>query len=80
MLICNSPMTDPVENNDALEKGITQPLLLKSGDKEDDEDGDLEESEEAPEESRAPVTSIRSAYKLLTPSVKVISLYYGWNL
>lgn len=67
---------NPVENNDALEKGITQPLLLKSGDKEDDEDGDLEESEEAPEESRAPVTSIRSAYRLLTPSVKVQLLIY----
>lgn len=65
-------MTETVEN-DALEEGPKQPLLASSEDKQEDEDGDLEcdESEEASEESRRPATSIRSAYRLLTPSVKV---------
>lgn len=72
-------MTETVENN-ALEEGIKQPLLVSSEDKQEDEDGDQENdgSEEAPEESRQPVTSIGSAYRLLTPSVKVWCepLYY----
>ncbi|GFZ02158.1 major Facilitator Superfamily with SPX (SYG1/Pho81/XPR1) domain-containing protein [Actinidia rufa] len=64
--------------NDALEKGLAQPLLLGSEDNQQDEDGDEEGdgSEEAPEESRRPVTSIVSAYRLLTPSVKVQLLIY----
>ncbi|PSR91524.1 SPX domain-containing membrane protein [Actinidia chinensis var. chinensis] len=64
--------------NDALEKGLAQPLLLGSGDNQQDEDGDEEcdGSEEAPEKSRRPVTSIASAYRLLTPSVKVQLLIY----
>ncbi|XP_057478196.1 SPX domain-containing membrane protein At4g22990-like [Actinidia eriantha] len=64
--------------NDALEKGLTQPLLLSSGDNQQDEDGDEEcdGSDEAPEKSRRPVTSIASAYRLLTPSVKVQLLIY----
>lgn len=59
--------------NDALEKGLAQPLLLGSEDKEEDEDDDQDNdaSEEAPEESRGAATSIGSAYRLLTPSVKV---------
>uniref|UniRef100_A0A2N9FQM0 SPX domain-containing protein n=1 Tax=Fagus sylvatica TaxID=28930 RepID=A0A2N9FQM0_FAGSY len=61
-----------VVENDALEKGLKQPLLISSEDMQQDEDGEQEcdESEEAPEESRRPATSIRSAYRLLTPSVK----------
>ncbi|CAN6712813.1 unnamed protein product [Malus baccata var. baccata] len=64
--------------NDALEKGLNQPLLISAEDKREDEDGDqdIDESEEAPEESRRPATSIRSAYRLLTPSVKVHLLIY----
>ncbi|CAN6580744.1 unnamed protein product [Malus baccata var. baccata] len=64
--------------NDALEKGLQQPLLISAEDKNEDEDGDqdIDESEEAPEESRQPATSIRSAYRLLTPSVKVQLLIY----
>lgn len=67
-------MTEPVEN-DALEKGIQQPLLITSEEKPEDEDGDQEcdGSEEAAEESHRPATSIRSAYRLLTASVKVIN-------
>ncbi|CAO2827208.1 unnamed protein product [Amaranthus hypochondriacus] len=74
------------KQNDVMEKGVKQPLLLTterseiiSEDKEHDEDdGDTEYdgSEEALEESRKPVTSIASAYNLLTPSVKVQLLIY----
>lgn len=65
-------MTEPVENNE-LEKGLNQPLLITSEDNQQDEDGDAEcdESEEGPEESHGPANSIKSAYRLLTPSVKV---------
>lgn len=62
--------TETVENG-ALEEG-KQPLLITSEEKqEDDEDPEGDGSEEAPEESRKPATSIVSAYRLLTPSVKV---------
>lgn len=66
-------MTEPGENDDSLEKGITQPLLVASEDKQEDEDGDQDNdaSEEAVEESRLAATSIGSAYRLLTPSIKV---------
>ncbi|XP_073264193.1 SPX domain-containing membrane protein At4g22990 isoform X3 [Populus alba] len=65
--------TEPVEN-DALEKGLKKPLLLNSEDKQETEDGDgeFDGSDGAPEESRGPATSIGSAYKLLTPSVKLV--------
>ncbi|CAI9784504.1 unnamed protein product [Fraxinus pennsylvanica] len=51
--------------NDKLEKGLAQPLLLTSTENEQDDEGDQEfdGSDEAPEESRL------SAYRLLTPSV-----------
>lgn len=65
---------EPVEN-DALEKGLQKPLLTSSEDKQQDEDED-DPSEEAPEDSRKPVTSIGSAYRLLTPSVKVQLVIY----
>ncbi|KAB5564449.1 hypothetical protein DKX38_004503 [Salix brachista] len=68
---------EPVEN-DALEKGLKQPLLLNSEDTQEIEDGDgeFDGSDEATEESRGPATSIGSAYRLLTPSVKVQLLIY----
>ncbi|XLR24429.1 hypothetical protein HN51_070951, partial [Arachis hypogaea] len=79
------PSHEPVENenhvnnhqlndevNDALEQGLKQPLLITLNDKGDEEaDQDYDDSEEASEESRLPATSIRSAYRLLTPSVKI---------
>ncbi|XP_051124593.1 SPX domain-containing membrane protein At4g22990-like [Andrographis paniculata] len=63
---------------------ISQPLLSSSmaakqqdiDDEDEDEDQDIDISEEASEESHKPVTSITSAYKLLTPSVKVQLLIY----
>lgn len=63
-------------DNDALERGAKQPLLISSLDSHqreanDDEDQDEELEEEAPEETRKPATSLASAYRLLTPSVKV---------
>ncbi|MBA0825431.1 hypothetical protein Goarm_022016 [Gossypium armourianum] len=67
--------SETVENG-ALEEG-KQPLLITSEEKqEDDEDPECDGSEEAPEESRKPATSIVSAYRLLTPSVKVQLLIY----
>ncbi|CAH9086300.1 unnamed protein product [Cuscuta europaea] len=67
-----------VDNNGLLEKGLAQPLLIKSEGQDEDGDGEQEcdESEEAPEESRLPANSIGSAYRLLTPSVKVQLLIY----
>ncbi|KAK3224708.1 hypothetical protein Dsin_004570 [Dipteronia sinensis] len=64
--------------NDSLENGLKKPLLITSEDKQEDEDGDQEcdGSEEAPEESHQPATSVKSAYRLLTPSVKVQLLIY----
>ncbi|CAI8593706.1 unnamed protein product [Vicia faba] len=68
--------SNDVENG-ALEKGLKQPLLITSDDKvEEDIDQDYDDSEEAPEESRLPANSIGSAYRLLTPSVKVQLLIY----
>lgn len=56
-----------------LEDGLVQPLLLSSKDKlDEDEDQDFEDSEESSEDSHKPVTSIASAYRLLTPSVKLL--------
>lgn len=69
-------------NNDALEKGVKQPLLISSQDSHEndgDEDGDQDEedgSEEAPEELRKAATSLTSAYRLLTPSVKASN--FNW--
>ncbi|XP_038726048.1 SPX domain-containing membrane protein At4g22990-like isoform X2 [Tripterygium wilfordii] len=69
--------TEAVQNN-ALEEGLKQPLLLNSEDNQEDENDDQEfdGSDEAPKESRLAATSIRSAYRLLTPSVKVQLLIY----
>lgn len=59
-------------DNNALEKGLKQPLMISSEDKGDEDgDQDYDDSEEVPEKSRLPATSIGSAYRLLTPSVKV---------
>lgn len=77
--------TDTAEANagptdsEEVEKGLAQPLLLSSAGNQqdgDDEDEECDASEEAPEESRRPANSLRSAYRLLTPSVKVQLLIY----
>ncbi|KAG4380447.1 hypothetical protein GLYMA_16G176100v4 [Glycine max] len=73
----HSPHQSNDEVNNALEKGLKQPLLISSENKVDeDADQDCDDSEEAPEESRQPVNSIRMAYRLLTPSVKVQLIIY----
>ncbi|XVF51566.1 hypothetical protein PTKIN_Ptkin04bG0194900 [Pterospermum kingtungense] len=67
----NSPHASAPAENNALEKGLKQPLLITSEEKQEhDDDPEGDGSEEAPEESRQPATSIVSAYRLLTPSVK----------
>lgn len=67
-----------ISNDDQIESGIVQPLLLTSSEekKDEDEDDDLDDSEEASADSRKPANSIASAYRLLTPSVKVQLLIY----
>ncbi|KAG9453201.1 hypothetical protein H6P81_006105 [Aristolochia fimbriata] len=64
--------------NSELEKGLAQPLLVNTGESQEDEDGDpdYDGSEEASEDSHRPATSIVAAYRLLTPSVKVQLLIY----
>lgn len=60
-----------------LENGCTRPLLLNEhakqecADQECDDDDDDDDDEGSSERNRKPVDSIISAYKLLTPSVKV---------
>ncbi|XP_058084981.1 SPX domain-containing membrane protein At4g22990-like [Magnolia sinica] len=67
----------PVESEE-LEKGLAQPLLLNSEEKQNDEDGDqdCDGSEASAEVSNKPATSIAAAYRLLTPTVKVQLLIY----
>ncbi|VFQ77048.1 unnamed protein product [Cuscuta campestris] len=65
-----------VPDNAVLEEGLAKPLLIKSEEQDGDGDQECDESEEAPEESRLPANSIGSAYRLLTPSVKVQLLIY----
>ncbi|KAE9611330.1 hypothetical protein Lal_00011681 [Lupinus albus] len=73
----NIPHQSNTAENNELEKGLQQPLLISSEDKVDeDADQDNDDSEEAPEESRLAANSIGSAYRLLTPSVKVQLLIY----
>ncbi|KAG9149255.1 hypothetical protein Leryth_003240 [Lithospermum erythrorhizon] len=66
------------DEKDKLEKGLAQPLLLPPQENQSDDDGDqdCDISEEASEESRGPANSFGSAYRLLTPSVKVQLLIY----
>jgi hypothetical protein len=53
-----------------LEEGLAQPLLI--GEQSQDENSeDNEDTEVTSENSHEPATSIASAYRLLTPSVKV---------
>ncbi|EAY99506.1 sPX domain-containing membrane protein Os06g0129400 isoform X1 [Oryza sativa Japonica Group] len=59
-----------------LENGLAQPLLRDSSKKDEDDDEEVDDSEEGTHDSRKPATSIGSAYRLLTPSVKVQLLIY----
>lgn len=57
-----------------VEIGFSEPLLLDLGKSkldEDEQEEDDDPSDKLSEESCEPVTSIMSAYRLLTPSVKV---------
>ncbi|KAE8788586.1 putative membrane protein [Hordeum vulgare] len=58
-----------------LEEGLAQPLLLGSEEMLDDNSDDNDDNEDA-KSSHEPATSFASAYKLLTPSVKVQLLIY----
>ncbi|OAY49245.1 SPX domain-containing membrane protein At4g22990 isoform X2 [Manihot esculenta] len=65
-------------NDSAVESGFTQPLLLKAEAENQDEGvcQEIEDGDEDSEGSHEPVTSIVSAYRLLTPSVKVQLFIY----
>ncbi|KAL5727763.1 hypothetical protein ACHQM5_000919 [Ranunculus cassubicifolius] len=77
-------------DQDTLEKGLAQPLLLsaeekQNGDDNDDDDNqdcddddnqDCDASEDASVKSHKAATSMGSAYRLLTPSIKVQLLIY----
>lgn len=58
-----------------VETGVFEPLLLGSEKSQQDED-EQQECEELSEVNRGPVNSIMSAYRLLTPSVKVQLIIY----
>ncbi|KAM3271034.1 SPX domain-containing membrane protein [Capsicum chacoense] len=73
--IHNVPQESKAEP-DSLEKGVVEPLLLKSSESQQDEDEQEDEDEEASEDSHQPANSIAAAYRLLTPSVKVQLLIY----
>ncbi|XP_072958392.1 SPX domain-containing membrane protein OsI_17046-like [Typha angustifolia] len=62
--------------NAELEDGLRQPLLINAKEIKDEDAEDCNDSEESSEESHRPATSIASAYRLLTPSVKVQLLIY----
>ncbi|PKA60841.1 SPX domain-containing membrane protein [Apostasia shenzhenica] len=62
------------DGDDGLESGLAQPLLLGSEDNENEEEEECDESEEASEDCHKPANSIGSAYRLLTPAVKVFEL------
>lgn len=72
------PLVIGLTETSIIENGFTQPLLLSSREEQEDEDEDQEcdPSEETEEEIHKPVTSVVSAYRLLTPSVKVLILYF----
>lgn len=56
---------------EGLEDGIRHPLLTSEVEKDEEADQEFDESEESSEDSHKPANSISSAYRLLTPSVKV---------
>lgn len=57
--------------NEAVENGNTRPLLMNSKVKSEDGDDNEQDDDGDSHRIQKPVTSIVSAYKLLTPSVKV---------
>lgn len=63
---------------DAVKIDFTQPLLLNSEAKlqDNNDDQEFDDGEEDSDENHKPVTSIVSAYRLLTPSVKVQLFIY----
>ncbi|XP_050384778.1 SPX domain-containing membrane protein At4g22990-like isoform X2 [Argentina anserina] len=64
--------------NISVDNNSTQPLLMSSNDKQQDDNGgeDCDDAEEDFKELQKPVNSIVSAYRLLTPSVKVQLFIY----
>ncbi|PWZ44573.1 hypothetical protein Zm00014a_021804 [Zea mays] len=64
------------QGNSNLEEGLAQPLLLGVEQRQDENSDDNDDTEVSSERSHEPATSIASAYRLLTPSVKAQLLIY----
>ena len=59
------------QGNSNLKEGLAQPLLLGIEQRQEENSEDNDDTEVASGSSHEPATSIASAYRLLTPSVKV---------
>ncbi|KAJ3692688.1 hypothetical protein LUZ60_011783 [Juncus effusus] len=63
-------------NNEEIEDGLAQPLLLTNEKKTSGDNDDLSDSDDSSKDARKPASSLSEAYKLLTPSVKVQLFVY----
>ncbi|GAA0159023.1 hypothetical protein LIER_15907 [Lithospermum erythrorhizon] len=71
------PQEPEAVEQDKIEQGLAKPLLCSSEDRLDnDSDQECDVIKLPLKESRRPANSLKSAYKLLTPSVKVQLLIY----
>ena len=64
---------------DAMEDGLKQPLLISPKENQQDDDDnegpEMDCDDETAEENHKPATSMVAAYRLLTPSIKVLSRF-----
>lgn len=60
-----------------MEKGLAKPFLSSSDEykKDDNDEQECDGGEETPKASHGAAKSMKSAYKLLTPSVKVCAYF-----
>ncbi|CAD6262631.1 unnamed protein product [Miscanthus lutarioriparius] len=75
-LVNEQPLESGRQGNSNLEEGLAQPLLLGIEQRQGENSEDNDDTEVASESSHEPATSIASAYRLLTPSVKAQLLIY----
>lgn len=75
-LVNEQPSESGRQGNPNLEEGLAQPLLLGIEQRQEENSEDNDDTEVASESSHEPATSIASAYRLLTPSVKAQLLIY----
>ncbi|CAN6240560.1 unnamed protein product [Urochloa humidicola] len=75
-VVNEQPSESGHQGNANLEEGLAQPLLIGTEQRQDESSEDNDDSEVASENAHGPATSIGSAYRLLTPSVKAQLLIY----